>query len=52
MEGVDYFGPRWTNIPNATPNNGHRKSNLLVDYYRQTYFYPEKLAHIQGKMEK
>ena len=40
-----YFGPRRTNRPHATPNYGTRKSRFEVDYYRKTYFSPEKVAH-------
>ena len=36
----------------ATPNYGPRKYKFEVDYYRQTYFPQEKLAHISGEMEK
>ena len=46
-----YVGTRHTNIPHATPNYRHGKSNFEVDYYRQTYFSPEKLAHIK-RLEK
>ena len=47
MGVIAYFGPRQTNIPHATPNYRHGKSKFEVDYYRQTYFSSEKLAHIR-----
>ena len=47
-----YFSPRRKNIPHVTPNYGPRKSNLEIDYYRHTYGFPEKLAHIQGMLWK
>ena len=37
MEVNAYFGPRQINIPETTPNYGHRKTMFEVDYYRQTY---------------
>ena len=33
----DYFGPRVTNIPHATPNYEPDKSTVEIDYYMQTY---------------
>ena len=45
-----YFSPRRKNIPHVTPNYGPRKSNLEIDYYRHTYGFPEKLAHIKGML--
>ena len=46
------FGPRRTNKPHTTPNCGPGKSKREVDYYRQKYYFPKKLAHIQRKLEK
>ena len=43
----DYLGPRRTNIPHATPNYVPIKSDFEVDYYRQTYCYPEKVYNIR-----
>ena len=48
----DYFVPRRTKIPHATPNYAPGKSKFEFDYYRQTYCYIEKLAHIWGKLEE
>ena len=48
----DYFGPRRTNIPHATPNYGAGKYKFGDDYYRQTYFFPEKIAHIRKELEQ
>ena len=48
----DNFGPRRTNRPPATPNYGPRKGKFEIDYYRQTYCFPEKLARIHEKQEK
>ena len=42
-----YFGSIWTNIPHATPNYVPIKSDFEVDYYRQTYFPPEKVYNIR-----
>ena len=42
-----YFVTRQTNIPHETSKYGPRKCKYEVDYYRQTYCYPEKLAHIR-----
>ena len=47
-----YFGPRRANIPHVTPNYGPGKSNFWMDCYRQTCFFLEKMARIQGKLEK
>ena len=47
-----YFGPRRTNRPHGTPNYGPGKSNFEINYYRQTYCFPEELAHIQITLEK
>ena len=47
-----YFGHRQTNILYATPNCGPGTYKFEVDYYRQTYCYPEKLDRIQKKLEK
>ena len=47
----DYFGPRKTNRPHTTHNYGLGQSNVEIGYYRQTCFFPGKLAHIQGKLE-
>ena len=44
--------PRWTNRPHDTPNYRPVKSKLEVEYYIQTHFSPEKLAHIRTKLEK
>ena len=41
----DYFGTRRTNRPHATPNYGPKKYNFEVDYYKHTYYSPEKLAY-------
>ena len=46
-----YFDPRRTNRPHETSNYGPGKYKFEVDYYRQTYFSPEKLAHIRKKLE-
>ena len=43
----DYFVPRRTNRPHATPNYGPVKSKFEVGYYRQTYFSPEKLLILE-----
>ena len=48
----DYFGPIKTNIPHATPNYGPGTYNFEVDYYRQKYFSPEKVAHIRKKLKE
>ena len=45
------YGPIQTNIPHAALNYKPGKSNSEVDYYRQTYFSPEKYL-ISGKTEK
>ena len=42
---VDYYGPRQTNRPHATPNYGRGKSKFEVSYYRPTYSNPEKVSH-------
>ena len=42
-----YFPPRLTNRPPETPNYGTIKYKFEVDYYRQKYCSPEKLAHIK-----
>ena len=47
-----YFVPRRTNRPHATPNYGPGKSKFDIDYYRQTDYPPEKLAHIKVMLEK
>ena len=41
------FCPIRKNIPHAPPNYGHGKSMFEVDYYRQTYFSPEKLLILE-----
>ena len=46
-----YFGSRRTNRPHETPNYGPGKCKLDIYYHRNTYCYPEKLAHIQRKLE-
>ena len=43
----DYFGPRWTNRPNATPNYGPELYKFEVNHYRQKYCSTEKVAHIR-----
>ena len=43
----DYFGPRLTHRPHAAPKYGPGKSNYEVNYYRQTYYHPEKVAYIK-----
>ena len=48
----DYFGPRRTNRPHATPNYRPGKYKCEIDYYRHKYCYSEKLAHIWGKLEE
>ena len=48
----DYFGPWRKNRLHATPDYGPRKYKLEVDYYRQTYCSPEKVARIREKLEK
>ena len=47
-----YFGTRITNRPHATPNYLPEKSKFEIDYYRQAYCSPEKLAHIQVTLVK
>ena len=47
-----YFGPWQKNKPHATPNYGPGKSKVEVDYYRQKYCSPEKVAHIRKKPVK
>ena len=42
-----YFGPIQTNRPHATPSNGPGKYKSEVDYYRQKYCSPGKVAHIR-----
>ena len=42
-----YFGPIWKNIPHVTPNYGPGKTKFEVDFYRQKYCSPKKLAHIR-----
>ena len=39
--GVNNFGPRQTNIQHETPNYEPGKSQVEVDYYRNTYFSSE-----------
>ena len=46
------FGPRQINRPCTTPNYGPVKSKFEVYYYRHTYCYPEKVAHIKKELEK
>ena len=46
----EYFGPRQKYRPHATPNFGPGKFNFEVDYYRQTYCSPIKLAHTRKKI--
>ena len=41
-----FFGSRWKNIPQKTPNYGPGKSKFEADYYRKEYFYTEELVHI------
>ena len=45
----EYFGPRHTKRPHATPNYGPEKSKFGVDYYRQIYCSPEKISHVRKK---
>ena len=40
MRMNDYFGPRRTNKPYATPKYGPGKSNFDFDYYIQTHCCP------------
>ena len=40
------------NILHSTPNYDNGKSKLEIDYYKHTYFFPEKLAYIRGNSEK
>ena len=47
MEVNALFGPRRTNIPHKTHKYGPGKSKFEVHYYRQTYSFPEKVAHIR-----
>ena len=44
-----YVGPKWTIISHATPNYGLVKYRFEVDYYIQTYYSPEKVAHLRKK---
>ena len=32
--------------------NNYSSPRITIDYYRQTYFFPEKMSHIQGMLEK
>ena len=48
----NYFVPRQKNRPRALPKYGPGKYKFEVDYYRQTYFFPGKLAHTRKKLEK
>ena len=45
-----YFGPRITKIPHGTPNYEPDIWKFEIDYYRQTYFFTEKLSHIREKL--
>ena len=47
--GVNYyFCFRRTNIPHAAHNYGPGKSKYAIDYYRQTYCFPEKLSYARN----
>ena len=52
MVGNAYFGPRQINRPHTKPNYGPGKSKFEIDYYRQIYCFPGKLACIRRKLEK
>ena len=52
MEANYYCFPIWITIPHATPKYGPGRYKFEVDYYRQTYCSPEKVAHIRKKLEK
>ena len=47
-----YFGPIRTNRTHARPNYVHEESKFEVDYHRQTYCSPEKVAHIRRNWKK
>ena len=49
---MDFFGPRRTNRLHKKPKYGPGKYKFEVYYYRQTYVYLEKMAHMQSKLEK
>ena len=51
MVSNDNFGYRITNRPHATPNYGPIKFKFKVNYCRQKYVSPEKLAHIQKNLK-
>ena len=48
----DYFCPRISNRPHATPNYGPLKYKYKVDYDRQTYRSPEKVSRNPKKIKK
>ena len=52
MEVNGYFGPIRTNIPHTTQKYGPVKYKSEVDYYKQIYCSPEKLARTRKKWKK
>ena len=47
-----YFPPKWTYRPQEAPNYRSVNSKFEVNYYVQTYFFLEELAHIRRIPEK
>ena len=52
--GINFhFPPLRTNIPHVTSNYGPGQSKSEINYYRQTYYFPEKfLTHEENKKNR